>query len=288
MPKYGSRHGVWISDEHQEPPFLSSPSPFFRRGPQKLSGGSHKDGGCSAACSTFFFFTADTRRWCFHWQVSVQADTARTGRIAPWRVGWVGGGGGNGSVLFKSNDRYLPPLLPPPPPPPRPPLVRAPWLLPTGALRLEWIKKKKKKKKRKEEKKKKKKRALQGDEMRPSVSPRNETPSTSSTLSSLVWDVSGLVGDPGSQIQPGEGWCDFSSLAFGALPVVPPAPHPHAAQTVGATTGLEANKAKERRRTGPLLCSSWPWRGGAQNPERIACQGADWTPDANCDSPHWG
>ena len=136
-------------------PLFSFSSPFFRRGPQKLSSGSHKDGWCSAACSTFFFFfffffTADTRRWCFQWQVSVQADTSGTGRIAPWRVRWVGKGGwGADSVLFKSNDRYLPPLLPPPPPPPLPLLVRAPWLLPTGALRFDCIKKKKKKKKKK-------------------------------------------------------------------------------------------------------------------------------------------
>lgn len=57
---------------------------FFRRGPQKLSGGSHKDGWGSAACSTFLTVG---RRWGFHWQVSapLQANTSGTGRIAPWR-----------------------------------------------------------------------------------------------------------------------------------------------------------------------------------------------------------
>lgn len=111
------------------PPLLS----FFRtRGPQKLSGGSHKDGWGSAACSTFF--TAD--RW---WQVSapLQASTSETGRVAPW---WGG--------LLKSNSRYLPP-------PVFSALVRAPRLLPTGALH--------------GERPHKKTGSLQGDEMRPSV-----------------------------------------------------------------------------------------------------------------------
>lgn len=56
---------------------------FFRRGPQKLSGGSHKDGWGSAACSTFL--TVDRWWWAFLWQVSVQANTSGTGRIAPLR-----------------------------------------------------------------------------------------------------------------------------------------------------------------------------------------------------------
>lgn len=63
-----------------------SPPPLliFRRGPQKLSSGSHKDGWGSAACSTFL--TVDWWRG-FLWQVSVllQASTSGTGRIAPWR-----------------------------------------------------------------------------------------------------------------------------------------------------------------------------------------------------------
>lgn len=63
-----------------------SPPPllFFRRGPQKLSSGSHKDGWGSAACSTFF--TGD-RWWGFLWQVSVplQARRSGNGRIAPCR-----------------------------------------------------------------------------------------------------------------------------------------------------------------------------------------------------------
>lgn len=41
---------------------------------------------------------------------------------------------------------------------------------------------------------------------------------------------------------------------FGALPVVPSAPHPHAVQTVGAAAGLEANEA--RRSGAPVPCSA--------------------------------
>lgn len=72
-------------------PFFSSP--LFRRGPQKLSGGSHKDGWASAACSTFF--TVD-RRWSFPWQVSIllQARDRTNSSMA--------------KGLFKSNDRYSP------------------------------------------------------------------------------------------------------------------------------------------------------------------------------------
>lgn len=94
------------------------PLPFFRRGPQKLSSGSHKDGWGSAACYTFF--TVGRRRG-FLWQVSapLQAKTSGTGRIAPWR-------GVCSKVMIVTS-----PLLP---------LVRAPRLLPTGALRIDCIK----------------------------------------------------------------------------------------------------------------------------------------------------
>ena len=49
---------------------------------------------------------------------------------------------------------------------------------------------------------------------------------------------------------------DMTSLVwlFGALPVVPSAPHPHAVQTVGAAAGLEANEA--RRSGAPVPCSA--------------------------------
>lgn len=49
-------------------------------------------------------------------------------------------------------------------------------------------------------------------------------------------------------------------LGFVALPAVPSAPHPHAVQTVGATAGLEANKAK--RNGAPVPCSAAAGCGG--------------------------
>lgn len=57
-------------------------------------------------------------------------------------------------------------------------------------------------------------------------------------------------------------------VALGALPAVPSAPHPHAVQTVGATAGLEANKAK--RNGAPV-----PRSAAAGCGERRGKRGAD-------------
>lgn len=56
-----------------------------------------------------------------------------------------------------------------------------------------------------------------------------------------------------------------SAYVWGALPVLPSASHPHAAQTAGATVGLEANKAHRSPALQQLAV-----RGGAQNLGRIS------------------
>lgn len=64
-------------------------------------------------------------------------------------------------------------------------------------------------------------------------------------------------------------------LVFGALPAVPSAPHPHAVQTVRATAGLEANKAK--RNGAPVPCSAAAGCGGQQEKHGADLwQDADW------------
>lgn len=64
-------------------------------------------------------------------------------------------------------------------------------------------------------------------------------------------------------------------MVFGALPVVPSAPHPHAVQTVGATAGLEANKA--RRNGAPVPCSAAAGCGEQHTkPGAESCQDMDW------------
>ncbi len=232
----------------------SPPSPlrsffffFFKRGPQKLSGGSHKDGWGSAACSTFL--TAD-RWWAFLWQVSVQADTSGAGRIAPWR-----------GVCSKVMIVTSPPSLL---------LSVHSGSFRRGALRLDCIQKKKG--------------SLQGDEMRLSLATKCNSEHVFHAVKSCLRVSSGLV----RRCSPERDDMTSFSLAFfflGALPVVPSAPHPHAAQTVGATAGLEANKA--RRNGAPVPCSAAAGCGGQRakpGADSRSVHGLD--PDANYDSPH--
>lgn len=112
------------------------------------------------------------------------------------------------------------------------PLVRALRLLPTGALRRVCTKKR--------------------DHFKETrctpVSAQNETPSPSPRQS--VWESPAVCCTDTTQ----RGIIIRLRLAFGALPAVPSAPHPHAVQTVGATAGLEANKAK--RNGAPVPCSA--------------------------------
>lgn len=205
-------------------PLLSSP--FFRRGPPKLSSESHKDSWGSAACVLHFLL---------HWgQMGSPVEADCSSRYARDRT--------NSSIsrgMFKSNGRYFPPPL----------SVRAHRLLPTGAPRLDCIKKDRFKETRCAQ-----------------VLLQNVTPSTSVQAVKSLWKSSAAWFTDATR--RGMKWPLFS-LAFGALLSVPSAPHPHAVQTVGAAAGLEANKA--RRNGAPVPCSlqQLAVEGSTQSPERI-------------------
>lgn len=148
--------------------------------------------------------------------------------------------------LFKSGGSCFPPSPPPPPPSA---LLHAPGLLPRGAPQLDC-----------------KKRDHFKETRCARVSLAARTPITSSRLSSLSQSP------PFSPIPTERERSDFSSsLAFRALPCASVL-HPHAAQTVGASPGLETNQQGERKRTAPVLLLQLAERGGAQNTERSAAE----------------
>lgn len=221
MPKYGSRRGVWISDQHQELPSSSSspslPSFLFQKRPPetKQRVAQRRLGfGCM-----LHFPHSGRERWGFPCQVSIllPANAPGTGRIAPWR-----------RVCSKV-------MIVTPPPPPPPPLVHAPRLLPTGALRIDCIKKG----------------SLQGD----GDAPQSRLKKSNSELCSRT-DKSFLKSPAvGFADKARRGLIGLLQAGFQCVPsVVPSAPHPHAVQTVRATAGLEANKA--RRNGAPVPCSA--------------------------------
>ncbi|MED6264287.1 hypothetical protein CHARACLAT_013233 [Characodon lateralis] len=104
-------------------------------------------------------------------------------------------------------------------------------LLPTGALRTGCMKKG----------------SLQGDEMRPSLASKSNSREPQVSPKSSCGLCTPADSDLNGRVWFLQRFCVRSG-------VVPSAPHPHAAQTVGATAGLEANKA--RRNGAQVPCSA--------------------------------
>lgn len=158
-------------------------------------------------------------------------------------------------ALFKSNDRY-----------PLPPLVRAPWLLPTGALRRDCIKKDHFKETR--------------------CAPRLAT--KMQKLPELVKSVSLRLG-PGffsTDTHRGAILYDLFCLAFGALS---PGSFPlRLLRTPRRQSELQPDWRQTRRgetaHRSPAL-QQLAVEGGAQNAERSPGRGVDRIPNANHDSP---
>ena len=118
--------------------------------------------------------------------------------------------------------------------------VRAPGLLPTGAIRADCIKTRDHFKET---------RCAPAKKLRARLLNTHTHTLSSLSESPAAWLT--LTGDRTCSVGP------CPSLRSCSLLLARSAPPPHAVQTVGATAGTGGERGGEKRRTGPLLCSSW-------------------------------